>query len=219
MVKEKSTNKTKQHTVYKAKDGKRVPGTTTILGLLDKPALKYWANKIGLAGIEIRSYVDEKADIGKCAHYRIECEVKNEEPDLSIYSPWVVEQSDNCMLKWWEWCRGKDITWIGSELELVSETHRYGGTVDLYAKVNGELTLIDIKTSGSGIWPEMKYQTAGAYRMLLEENGYPVEKVKILRIGRDEEEGFEEATIGNWDAHTEVFLLCRKLYEAVKKAK
>ncbi|MBD3306560.1 hypothetical protein GF348_09290 [candidate division KSB3 bacterium] len=216
---EQTTKKTKQHTVYRLSDGKRVPGTTTILGILDKPALKYWANKIGLNGIEIRSYVDEKADIGTCAHYRIECEVKGIDPDLSIYSPWTVQQSDNCMLKWWEWCKGKETSFIGSEMVLVSETHKFGGTIDIYARINGELTLLDIKTSGSGIYPEMKHQTAGAYRLLLEENGYPVEKVKILRIGRTEEEGFEEATIGNWGAHTDVALLCRQLYDALKEAK
>ena len=32
-------DKTKAHTVYKTADNKRVPGVTTILGVLNKPAL------------------------------------------------------------------------------------------------------------------------------------------------------------------------------------
>lgn len=219
MTKEKSTKKVKQHTVYKTADGKRVPGVTTVLGVLEKPALKYWANRIGLAGIEIRSYVDEKADIGTCAHYMIECEIKGVEPDLSIYSPFVVAAAENSYFKWLQWKEGKDIHFIASELVLISEVHRYGGTIDIYAEINGKRTLLDIKTSGSGIYPDMKHQTAGGYRLLLEENGYRVDEVKILRIGRDESEGFEEATVYNWDAHTKVFLLCRDLYEALKGAK
>ena len=31
--------KARQHTVYKLLDGTRVPGTTTITGVMDKPAL------------------------------------------------------------------------------------------------------------------------------------------------------------------------------------
>ena len=32
------------HTVYKTADGIRVPGVTTVLGVLNKPALIKWAN-------------------------------------------------------------------------------------------------------------------------------------------------------------------------------
>jgi len=219
MTKEKATKKVKQHTVYKTSDGKRVPGVTTILGVLDKPALKYWANKIGLAGIDMRSYVDEKADIGTCAHYLIESDVKELEPELYEYSQFVVDQAENGYLKWLDWKKNKDFKLIGSEMQLVSEQYRFGGTVDIYAEINGVKTLLDIKTSESGIYPEMKTQVAGGYRLLLEENGYSVDEVKILRIGRDESEGFEETTVYNWDAHEKVFLLCRDLYDALKDTK
>jgi hypothetical protein len=219
VTKEAATKKVKQHTVYKTVDGKRIPSTTTILGILGKPALIAWANKMGLQGIDTRAYVDEKADIGTCAHYMIECDIKGVEPDLSIYSPFAVAAAENSFLKWMAWKDGQDIEFLGSEMALVSEVHKFGGTVDIYAEIAGHRTLLDIKTSGSGIWPEMKHQTAGGYRLLLEENGYPVEDVKILRIGRDETEGFETATIGNWDSHERVFLLCRELYEELKRAK
>ena len=62
--------------MYKNKDGVRLPGVTTITGIEDKPALKYWGNKIGLQGIEIRNYVDGLARIGTLAHYLAECHVK-----------------------------------------------------------------------------------------------------------------------------------------------
>ncbi len=42
--------KTKIHTVYKAKAGERVPYVTTILGILNKPALIEWAWKLGTEG-------------------------------------------------------------------------------------------------------------------------------------------------------------------------
>ena len=32
-------------------DGVEVPSVTTVLGCLDKPALPYWGNKIGVEGV------------------------------------------------------------------------------------------------------------------------------------------------------------------------
>ena len=52
------------HTVYKTKDGKRVPGVTTILGVINKPALVRWANNLGLQGIDSTNYVDATARCG-----------------------------------------------------------------------------------------------------------------------------------------------------------
>ena len=43
-MKEKDSKKSKVHTRYKTKDGKAIPGTTTIVGLLAKPQLIVWAN-------------------------------------------------------------------------------------------------------------------------------------------------------------------------------
>ncbi len=52
-----------------------------------------------------------------------------------------------------------------------SEKHWYAGQVDLMAKLNGELGVIDIKTS-SAIWPEYGLQIA-AYAQALQESGFP----------------------------------------------
>lgn len=37
------TTPTKVHTKYISKDGEQVPGVTTILGILSKPALIHWS--------------------------------------------------------------------------------------------------------------------------------------------------------------------------------
>lgn len=211
-------NKTRQHTVYKLASGTRVPGVTTILGVLNKPALIPWANRLGLQGIDSTKYVDEKADIGTCCHYMIQCDVAGEEPDLDAFSPATVRAAENGYIKWLDWRKGKAFRLILSEEPLVSEAHRFGGTIDIYAEVDNTLTLLDLKTSGSGIWPEMKHQVS-AYKMLLEEHGHKVDECRILRVGRDESEGFEEAVIGNVAEHQRVFLLCRELYDAQKLAK
>jgi hypothetical protein len=209
--------KTKAHTQYRLKDGTRVPGVTTILGVLNKPALVPWANRLGLQGIDSTKYVDDKAEIGTCAHYLIECDVKGVDPDLSDYSPRTVSLAENGLLKWLDW-KPSDFTLVGSELQLVSEQYRYGGTCDIVCTSQGKTMLVDIKTSGSGVWPEMKHQVC-AYEMLLLEHGYIIDEIWILRVGRDDTEGFDAVKVYNWETHRKVFLHCRELYDLIKVAK
>ncbi len=178
------------HTRYKTKDGKIVPSVTTIMGLLNKPALVIWANKLGLAGIDSTKYVDKLAEIGTLVHQMILDYFKKVETDFSDYSPETRDKSENSFLSFLEWAKGKDIEPLALEIEAVSESLRFGGKFDFYGFVNGIKTLIDFK-SGSGIYSEMGIQLS-AYKYLLEENniGNP-EQCMIVRIPRDETESFE----------------------------
>jgi hypothetical protein len=103
-------------------------------------------------------------------------------------------------------------------MQLVSEVHRFGGTIDAYAEIDGKAYLVDFKTC-KAVYPEMATQVAGGYAILMQENGNPVDKILILRIGRDESEGFEEINIGTETAalHMKRFLICRDLYDINQK--
>ncbi len=211
----KKTRKTAAHTIYKLADGTRVPGATTITGILNKPALVPWANKLGLDGIEVGKYVDDLADVGTLAHKMVEDYVAGRETDFSEFTPAQKDRAENAVLKFYEWERQNEIEYIGNEMILVSEEHRYGGQCDLYCVLNGKKTLIDLKT-GKAIYSEHHTQVAG-YRHLLTENGYEVEDVRILRIGRDEGEGFDDIAVPRIDAHWRRFVLCREVYEINKE--
>ena len=67
----------KAHIIYKTSDGKRVPGVTTITGMLDKPGLVKWANNLGLQGIDSAEHVKNLARIGTLAHLMISTEWQN----------------------------------------------------------------------------------------------------------------------------------------------
>jgi len=209
--------KVKAHQKYYLKDGTLVPGTTTILSVLAKPALIKWANNLGLKGIDSNKYRDEKAEIGTLAHYLIECELKGQTPDTSDYSKNQIDQAENSLLSFYEWMKNHKLEVIGSEMQLVSEKYRYGGTVDCFGILDGVPTLIDFKTSNA-IYPEMLHQLA-AYKQLLKENGYEVKKARILRIGRDETEGFEERLCTNLKLHWEIFKHCLAIYNLQKQLK
>ena len=181
--------KTKAHIRYKLADKKTiVPGVTTVLGLRAKPQLVPWANKLGLDGIDVKSYVDDKADIGTLAHAMVTDGLMGEKTDFSDYDPKQIAQAENSYLSYLEWAKEHPIQAIFVERPLVHEELRFGGTNDIYCDYNGKKTIIDIKT-GIGIWPEHKYQVA-ALKHLLEFNSYPVDGCRILNIPRSEDEKF-----------------------------
>ena len=181
--------KSMAHVRYKDSQGNLVPGATTICNLLAKPQLIVWANRLGLDGIDSTRYVDELSEIGTLAHTLILHKHKGEIPDLKDYTDNQIDAAENCMNSYWAWEKNHTIEPILMEEPLVSDEMQYGGTLDMYCKLDGVHTLLDFKT-GKALYPEHTYQLA-AYRELLTEQGYPVERCMILRIGRDMGEGFE----------------------------
>jgi len=214
--------KVKGRTLYRGADGERLPSVTTVLGILQKPALLEWAWKLGMEGIDYKKVRDQTADIGKIAHYMIMCHFKGEEPDLSEYAPHDIDKAENCLIKFWDWEASHHITPILIEQPLVDDIYRYGGTPDMLARVDGEITIVDYKT-GKGLYPEYYYQMGGYYRLIEDAEGMwdAITQGRIIRIGRDETEGFEEAVIGQ-DAlkvNAEIFLTCLDLYNKIKESK
>lgn len=210
--------KSKQHTVYKTKDGTRVPGVTTVLGVLAKPALIAWANKQGLAGIDTQKYVERAADAGTACHAMIEAHLKGETFDASTYAPDLLGLAENGFLKYLEWEGHHKVEAVQSELALVSEEHKYGGTIDMYCKLDGSLTLVDFKTNSTGVFDEMRHQVV-AYRKLLIENGYPVNRIVIIRLGKSDQLDMEAVEVGDWDLHWSMFLACKTIYDLQKALK
>ena len=216
---QKVANRVKAHAKYSLQDGTLVPGVTTVLGILNKPALVPWANKLGLQGIEVGKFVDDKAAIGTLAHQMIADYLRGETTDTSEYSKMQIEQAENAVLSFLEWEKSHKLQPILVEEPMVSERHGFGGTVDLIARLNDEpeLCLIDFKTS-KGIFPEMFVQVA-AYRELALEHEIDVRKVRILRIGRTDDEGFEDKPVNHLAQRWELFLHCLAIYNLQKELK
>jgi len=210
------STKTKAHIRYKNKEGKIVPGATTITNILNKPALIKWANRLGLQGIDSDKYRDEMADIGILAHYLTMMHLRKEEPDISEYSQANIDKAENCLLSFYAWEKSNPLKPILLEQPLVSERYQYGGTIDLLAKINGDLVLIDFKT-GKALYSEATYQVA-AYKQLLHEANYSVGRVILLRIGRDESEGFEIKSFTDLTTEWRIFYHSLCIYKLKKEA-
>ena len=226
-VEKSSARKAKAHTIYKNKKGERVPGCTTVLGVAAKPALVGWANKLGLQGIVSSTYVDDLAQIGTLGHHLIECHILSQlkerkiKPELDDNSKNQLDAAKICYKKFISWeKKQKSIKYIASEMDLISEKHQYGGKIDIYVLLNGLYTLLDIKTS-KAVYADHYTQVGGGYRTLLLENKHKVDDVRIIRVGRTNEEGTEaeDMQVPNILLHEKRFLACKKLYDINKVLK
>ncbi len=208
--------KTKAHQKYLLADGKtQVPGVTTITGQLAKPALVPWANKLGLAGIDVSKFVDDKSQIGTLAHEMILAHLSKRQPETEDYSKNQIDAAENAFLSYLEWEKGHKLIPELTEVQAVSEKLGYGGTFDLYGLVDGVYELIDFKT-GSGIYPEMWLQVA-AYGQIVP--GDSPQRYRILNIPRTEDESFKEEVKSDLSLHFEAFCKLLDFYNINRQIK
>lgn len=215
-VEKVAAKRSKTHTRYYDKAGKLLPGVTTILSVLNKPALVPWANGLGLQGINVREYVDVLATIGSIGHDMICCHNRGVAFDPGEHPKDLIDKAENCFLSYLAWEKQHEVEPILCEEKLISEIHGFGGTLDMFARVDGIRTIVDYKT-GKAIYAEHVYQVA-AYRKALEERGQRAEAVRILQIGRDETEGFSEKVVTDTAREWQVFEHCLAIYRLQKKA-
>lgn len=225
-VQEKPGKKAQAHIQYYNKEGVLLPGCTAITGLLDKSGpLIWWAWKLGKQNVKPNEYRDQLADAGTLAHYLVMCELTGtavDEDYIAEFSGVDRDRADNALCSFYNWQKLHKIEPVFNEKPLVSEAWQFGGTLDFYAAVDGLLTLVDLKT-GKAIYSDYYTQVAGYYK-LLTENGYKVgsaidptngqrgKQVFILRIGRDESEGFEYKKVPSLNLHLKRFKNLRDQY-------
>lgn len=178
---------------YKTADGKVAPGVTTVLGVLDRPALLGWAYRAGLDAVaeliaerpltlgdigllrETPAYLsrrDAAANAGSYAHDLVACALTGETPDdpPEGFGPSEIEQARACADRLLAWLRHERVEIVAAERPLISEIWRVGGTPDLIGRWRGQLTVVDFKT-GKRPYDEVIVQL-GAYRAMAAENGF-----------------------------------------------
>lgn len=196
-------------------------GVTSILSVINKPALIPWAinqmaknleenlktgkvydelEKEKLIETAKKIYKDktkDAADIGKIVHKWCEDYIKGLKPERPIN-----EFANNCIQAFLEFEERNNIKFKLSERIVYSRKYNYAGTLDLTAIVNDKNYVCDFKTS-SGIYPESHLQTA-AYGMALKEE-YPSIKIDGSIIIRLPKEGKLETCIISSEEQTENF--------------
>lgn len=199
------------------KDGTHVPGATTIAGMLDKPFLVKWANKLGKQGIDVTEYVTATAKKGTLIHEIVESHILHKEIDLSNFTDAEIHEAEKAFYKYLEWEKLHEVEKIEIELGLVSEEYKYCGIIDFYCKLDGKYTIVDFKTSKS-ISNEHFLQVS-SYVQLLKENNYPVDQIMVLNIPRDDTIDFktEYMKLESCEVYFEMFKNLLNVYYLKKR--
>lgn len=128
--------------VYEVKStGDRFPSITRVLGAKPKPALEAWKKRVGTA--EAQRISTESTTRGTSLHALAEAYIDNLPVDLS--------SADTQVTAYWS----KLSAWIdqhvqaihAQEQDLYSKYLKVAGRMDLLATVDGELAVVDFKTS------------------------------------------------------------------------
>jgi hypothetical protein len=200
---------------YFDEKGNSLPGVTTILQVLNKPALLNWAWKLGMEGIDYRKVRDTRAGIGTLAHDMIECELTGKElGNLDKYSVEDMEIALKCKKHFDDW-RAKQVDFEVLDVELVLSGSKlgFGGTVDLYYRSGKKYILMDFKTS-KACYDEHKAQQC-AYKLLLEEQGKKVDEIKLFQIN-ELKTGVVDIKKAFIPLYTGLFLGALEVYKALR---
>lgn len=209
--------------------GQPVPGVTSILKVIDKPALMPWAigvtrdywleqvsaGRTDFAKIHKESWNASKlvskkaADIGKNVHAYAEAHFKGQPlPEL------LSDEARRGVDAFHKWLDAHKVAIKASERLVFSKEFYYAGTCDFVAEVDGVLVVGDIKTS-SGIYPEMRMQTAAYQHALEEEKGISFGGRVIVRFDKKTGE-FEAKQLNDFEFDFRGFKAALELHRILK---
>lgn len=212
--------------------GAPVPGVTTILRVIDKPALMPWA--IGVT----RDYWLEAVTAGRTdfkaihkeswtANKKISKDAANDGTNVHQYAEaffkklplpeLLTDQAKRGVEAFHKWLDAHKIEILSSERRVFSKEHYFAGTCDFVAKIDGVMGVGDIKTS-SGIYPEMRMQTAAYQQALQEEKGLKFEVRWIIRFDKKTGE-FEAKSFYDFDLDFAGFEAALKLHRTLQSMK
>ena len=161
------------------------------------------------------------ADAGTIAHAMVEAHLRKESADerlLSFNAPTdVADKASNAFLAFLGWAEQTKLEVIKTEQSLVSEKHRFGGTMDgNILTIGGKLSIADWKSSNA-LYPDMLLQV-GAYGLLWDE-AHPENPVsggyELVRFSKENGD-FEHRHFDDLSAEQSAFLLMRQLYDSMK---
>jgi len=187
---------------YYTVEGEYAPSVTTILDSIAKPALIPWAANEGakffISHIHDNMKVEDMAkgirsayrtSSGSALNIGMEVHKWCEEAILwklgKGEAPLTPErtESKNAINAFREWTKVNDVEWLTVEEKVYHRGHKYAGTVDATAVINGEYCVIDFKTSGA-IYSAYHLQCAAYAKAIEDMRGKEVDKAYVLRFDK-----------------------------------
>lgn len=195
-------------------NGVRKTGVTSYLNIKDKStALVSWATEIGadflieklLKGQSItekdildaselhRVRKQEAADIGTIIHDWCEGYIKHKLKDKAYPNVPEFPEDKNAQIginAFLDWEKEHGVTFISSERVVYSKKHDYIGKMDIEARVDRKLCLVDLKSS-NGLYNTVRMQTAAYLKADEEERKGKVYKGRwAIRLAKETEKEY-----------------------------
>jgi hypothetical protein len=223
-------------------NGVDLTGTTTVLRVIDKPALIQWAANMACTAMEtamafaqVNNYDLDKiksefplwlAD-AKSAHRKKKEDAGAKGTDIHAVVEGLIKESmktsgyidykgeESQVLHFVNWALENKVKFLASEERIYSKEWWVGGTCDFLCEIDGNLWLGDIKTS-SGIYPEHFFQTA-AYQKMYEEMGLHLNFAgNVILLLRKDGTFEEKRSVSNVD-NLKAFEAALTLYRVIEK--
>jgi hypothetical protein len=212
----------------------KAPSVTSVIDMLPAPFLRAWNSKVTAnAAVDNIEYVNEllmankhekarswlkaaperelhtAADTGDRVHKAIEDQI------LNPGSPYD-DDIEPFMQNFYQFCVQYEPEWLHVEKSVFSITHMYAGSFDAIANIRGKTTLVDFKTTRSGISAKVALQLAAYSRadvMFDDDIEHPMPKVDAAAALwlRPEQWGLFPLRID--DDIFETFLALRRTFE------
>lgn len=202
-------------------NGKSCVSVTQVTGLLNKPALTFWAANMGrdflLGHLRQGSEITEdliieaakqhtlkkaqEATSGTLVHEWAEMYIKGLNPAMPDDNRVI-----NGVVAFLDWVKEYKVKFIASEQIIYSKINDFVGLADAIAKIGNKVYLIDFKTSSS-IYSEYFIQTAAYLKADEEECGRKYDGVKIVRFSKDTGEfGISERSMSEVEKDYQAFV-------------
>ena len=229
----------RKHAYKHVESGLFVPGVTSILQRLDKPALVQWAANMAVADMSDRLWVrlnsegplldmqdvEDAASEAKTAHRRFSKSAADIGSEVHAFAEKALtgqrvsipknRQANKGAVAFLDWLHTRKTEPIDCERMVFSKRFFYAGTCDFYGLIDGELCVLDFKTS-SGLYLEMLLQLAAYQIAIEEEQGEQIDAGWIVRL--DKKTGkFEPYRIPYSNRHRDAFLRVREAHELLCK--
>lgn len=176
---------------YFLADGTPAPGVTTVIKNLgwSMENLIRWANKQGLAGVDVRersgvsNAATRPAELGTLIHAQIEADIRGKVMPLPVPGD-MATQVEQGRQTFHSWLSNSSLEIVEPEHPFVDEGLRTGGCIDAILRSKTGTPIGDWKTGG-GPYAEHFVQVA-AYTVFYErKTGEKVEGAHVIRFGKD----------------------------------
>ena len=217
-------------------------GVTTVLNILDKPALVQWSANVtneawinGLAGqvpdelliaklskeapLAWRIKRDDAGDIGTLIQAWIEKYIQAKIDGSQSPGAPINDMIQKAVLRFIEWEKSEGISFVATEKKVYSLKHNVAGIVDfIYKTKDGKMGIGDIKTS-KGIYDSMFIQVSAYQYMLHEENpALQFAERTIVKVGKTDGD-MEIKKVDKYNDYAKAFLACVMLHRILKPIK